>query len=79
MINLASLNSTDVIVFTLAGLLIIILLFGFILYFIFSYRHKQRDFILLNKEWKFLTNLNRPHPFPRVEVDNHSKPFIDLS
>jgi two-component system NtrC family sensor kinase len=40
-------NSSDVIVMTLAGLIIIILLFGFILYFIFSYRHKQRDFILL--------------------------------
>ena len=48
MFNLASINSSDVIVFTLAGLFIIILLFSFILYFIFSYRHKQRDFILLN-------------------------------
>ena len=48
MINLASINSSDVIVSALAGLIIIILLFSFILYFIFSYRHKQRDFILLN-------------------------------
>ena len=47
MTNLASINSSDVIVFTMAGLLIIGLLFGFILYFIFSYRNKQRDFILL--------------------------------
>jgi len=47
MINLASLNSSDVIVFTLAGMLIIILLFGFIMYFLFTYRHKQRDFNLL--------------------------------
>ncbi|MBP6679834.1 MAG: hypothetical protein KA166_01500 [Saprospiraceae bacterium] len=47
MTNLASINSSDVIVFTMAGLLIIALLFGFILYFIFAYRNKQRDFILL--------------------------------
>ena len=47
MVNLSTINSSDVIVFTVAGLIIIILLFGFILYFIFSYRHKQRDFILL--------------------------------
>ena len=48
MVRLSTINSSDVIVFTLAGLIIIILLFGFIVYFIFSYRHKQRDFILLN-------------------------------
>src|SRR6187402_1557063 len=48
MVRLSTINSSDVIVFTVAGLIIIILLFGFILYFIFSYRHKQRDFILLN-------------------------------
>jgi signal transduction histidine kinase len=47
MIFLASIKSDDVIVLTVAGIILIMMLFGFILYFIFSYRHKQRDFILL--------------------------------
>ncbi len=40
-------SSTDVIVFVFAGLVVIILLFGFIMYFILSYRHKQKDYSLL--------------------------------
>ncbi len=43
-------TSTEVIVFVCAGLLIILLLFGFIIFFIFSYRHKQRDYNLLQEQ-----------------------------
>ncbi len=50
MVYLNTLQSADVIVFVLAGLMIIILLFGFILYFLFTYRHKQRDFNLLQTQ-----------------------------
>ncbi|MBS1730747.1 MAG: two-component sensor histidine kinase [Bacteroidetes bacterium] len=45
-----NINSSDVIVFVCAGLLIILLLFGFILFFIISYRHKQKDFNLLQTQ-----------------------------
>lgn len=43
-------NSLDVTVFLFAGILVLLLLFGFILYFIFSYRHKQRDLLLLQQQ-----------------------------
>lgn len=45
-----NLTSSDVIVFVSAGLLIILLLFGFIIFFIFSYRHKQKDYNLLQEQ-----------------------------
>ena len=45
-----NLTSSDVIVFVCAGLLIILLLFGFIIFFIFSYRHKQKDYNLLQEQ-----------------------------
>ncbi len=47
MVYLNTIQSSDIIVFFFAGLMTIILLFGFILYFLFTYRHKQRDFNLL--------------------------------
>ena len=43
----SQLNSSDVIVFVFAGIIVLCLLFGFIIYFLFSYKHKQRDFELL--------------------------------
>ncbi len=43
-----SVNSVGVSLF--AGLLVIGLLFGFIIYFLFSYRHKQKDYILLQTQ-----------------------------
>jgi signal transduction histidine kinase len=43
-------NSADVTVFLFAGIVVLGLLFGFILYFIFSYRHKQRDLFLLQQQ-----------------------------
>lgn len=50
MVYLNSLQSSDVIVFAFAGLMLIILLFGFILYFLFTYRNKQRDFNMLQAQ-----------------------------
>ncbi|MBS1747340.1 MAG: two-component sensor histidine kinase [Bacteroidetes bacterium] len=43
-------NSLDVTVFLFAGILVLLLLFGFIMYFIFSYRHKQKDLYLLQQQ-----------------------------
>lgn len=45
-----NITSSDVIIFVCAGLLIILLLFGFIIFFIFSYRHKQKDYNLLQEQ-----------------------------
>ncbi len=45
-----NLTSSDVNVFVWAGLLIILLLFGFIIFFVFSYRHKQHDYNLLREQ-----------------------------
>ncbi len=42
--------SSDVIVFVIAGIVVIGLLFGFIIYFIFSYKHKQKDYDLLQSQ-----------------------------
>ena len=43
-------NSHDVVVFFVAGLIAIALLFAFILYFIISYRNKQKDYSLLQAQ-----------------------------
>lgn len=43
----AQITSSDIIVFVFAGIIVIGLLFGFIMYFLFSYRHKQKDYELL--------------------------------
>jgi two-component system NtrC family sensor kinase len=40
---MSEINSADVIIFTIFGIATIALLFGFILYFVFGYRSKQRD------------------------------------
>ncbi len=48
--NLLQINSTDVTVFVFAGIIVLALLFGFIMYFLFSYRHKQKDFQLLHDQ-----------------------------
>ena len=45
-----NISSSDVIFFVCAGLLMILLLFGFIIFFIFSYRHKQKDYNLLQEQ-----------------------------
>ena len=45
-------NSQAVLIFTLISLVVIALVFGFILYFIISYRNKQRDFLLLDSQKK---------------------------
>jgi len=47
MIDQAPFSSGEVIVFAFSGLAVIMLLFGFIIYFVLTYRHKQRDFQLL--------------------------------
>lgn len=48
--EVSQINSNDVTVFFIAGLIVLSLLFGFILYFIFSYRHKQKDYNLLRTQ-----------------------------
>src|SRR6478735_9534051 len=48
--KLLQINSTDVTVFIFAGIIVLALLFGFIMYFLFSYRHKQKDFQLLHQQ-----------------------------
>jgi signal transduction histidine kinase len=45
-----TINATDVIIFFSSGLLVICLMFGFILYFLMSYRQKRKDFILLQSQ-----------------------------
>ncbi|MBK8622355.1 MAG: ATP-binding protein [Saprospiraceae bacterium] len=45
-----ALQSTDVIIFVSSGLLVICLMFGFILYFLMSYRQKRKDYILLESQ-----------------------------
>jgi signal transduction histidine kinase len=49
---LLDLSSNNVVVFVLAGIIVISMLFGFIVYFILSYRHKQKDYLLLDKQKK---------------------------
>ncbi len=44
---MSQISSSDVIIFTIFGIATIALLFGFILYFVFGYRSKQRDNQLL--------------------------------
>jgi two-component system, NtrC family, sensor kinase len=50
MIEFPKINSYEVIVFLFAGIIVIGLLFGFIIYFILSYRHKKRDYDILEKQ-----------------------------
>ena len=45
-----TLYSADVIIFLLAGIIVIVLLFGFIIYFVNSYRSKKKDFALLEAQ-----------------------------
>ncbi len=45
-------TSTDVVIFFVSGLLVIGLMFGFILYFLLSYRQKRKDYILLDTQKK---------------------------
>lgn len=51
-------NSQAVLIFTLISLVVIALVFGFILYFIISYRNKQRDFLLLESQKKEIESKN---------------------
>ncbi|MFZ4545662.1 MAG: sensor histidine kinase [Saprospiraceae bacterium] len=43
-------NSSDVIVFVLAGFIVLCMLFGFILYFLITYKQKQKDYTLLQQQ-----------------------------
>ncbi|NOT36702.1 MAG: GHKL domain-containing protein [Saprospiraceae bacterium] len=43
----STINSGNVIVFVIAGLVVISLLFGFIVFFLISYRQKKKDFVLM--------------------------------
>lgn len=45
--NVYEINTSDVVIFLISGLLIIALMFGFILYFLMSYRQKRKDYDLL--------------------------------
>jgi two-component system, NtrC family, sensor kinase len=47
-----SLDSSDVIAFVFSGIALLALLFGFIIYFVLSYRHKQKDYLLLEAQKK---------------------------
>lgn len=57
--NQAPINSSDVTVFIISGLLVLSLLIGFIIYFVLSYRHKQKDFQLLQDQKKQIDNQNQ--------------------
>jgi signal transduction histidine kinase len=48
--KLLQMTSSGVVVSVITGIIIILLLFGFIIYFVFSYRHKQKDYLLLQKQ-----------------------------
>ncbi len=54
--ELTGINSNDVIIFLLAGLLAILLSFAFIIYFILSYRNKQKDYTLLQAQKNEIAN-----------------------
>ena len=43
-------------IISIAGIVVIGLLFGFILYFILSYRHKQKDYQLLQSQKEQIDN-----------------------
>lgn len=45
-------DARDVIVFVASGILVILLMFGFIVYFLMSYRQKRSDYALLEKQKK---------------------------
>jgi len=48
--ELLQINSNDVAVSLFTGLIVLGLLFGYIMYFLFSYRHKQKDYKLLQSQ-----------------------------
>jgi signal transduction histidine kinase len=48
--KLLQINSSDVTVFVFAGITVLALLFGFIMYFLFSYRSKQKSFQMLQQQ-----------------------------
>jgi signal transduction histidine kinase len=50
MIQLLQISSNNIAVSLFAGMIVLGLLFGFIIYFLFSYRHKQRDYKLLQSQ-----------------------------
>jgi signal transduction histidine kinase len=52
-------DSEDVIIFIIAGILVIALMFGFILHFLISYKSKKRDYSLLEKQKKELDEQKR--------------------
>ncbi len=55
----SSITSSDVVVFFISGLMVIGLMFGFILYFLLSYRQKRRDYILLDTQKKEIEKQRR--------------------
>ena len=50
MIKLLQINPNNVAVSLFTGLMVLVLLFGYIIYFLFSYRHKQKDYKLLQSQ-----------------------------
>ena len=58
MYELLQVNADSVAVSLFAGIVVIGVLFGFILYFILSYRHKQKDYQLLQSQKEQIDNQN---------------------
>ena len=54
--HLLSLNSAEVTIFLVAGIILIGLFLGFILYYIFTYRDKQKAYLLLESQNKEIEN-----------------------
>jgi signal transduction histidine kinase len=50
MLHLAQINSGNPVVSVFAYIIILSLFLGFVMYFLFSYRHKQRDYLLLQQQ-----------------------------
>ncbi len=48
--NFLQISSSGVVVSVITGLVIVLLLFGFIIYFVISFRHKQKDYLLLQQQ-----------------------------
>jgi two-component system, NtrC family, sensor kinase len=59
MSHLLDLNSADVTIFMIAGIILIGLFLGFIMYYIFSYRDKQKAYLLLEAQ--------------NIEIENNKK------
>jgi len=52
----SQINANDIAVSLFAGMIVLGLLFGYIMYFLFSYRHKQKDYKLLQSQKEEIDN-----------------------